>query len=165
MQAPIRSRSFLARTGLATIAVMIAINVGAFVVLFGDTLAAPRIPYLESFTGVGRLDYRQFLGAWRIDAGRLVQTDDQLADVRAVLPLEVPAGEDHRFAARLSFLSGLQGGGLLFGLEDPDPLTRAHLVRFGRGDDGLAYLVYGGFDATGTFSPQGRSTSTRSPRT
>ena len=66
----------------------IAANGGIFMALYGDTLTPLTIPYVETFTDQQRVDYRRVFGLWRIQDQTLVQSDTNLADVFAVIPIE-----------------------------------------------------------------------------
>ena len=148
------SPAFLGRTVLAAIGAVVAINLGAFLLFYGDTLSSVALPYREDFSHTTRLDYREFGGDWRIADGALVQGDASLPDQFAVLTAHLPV-VGGTFGATMHFTSPKQGGGLMFGMAKVGDRHGSQLVRFGRGDDDKPYLVYGAFDQQLQFQAQG----------
>lgn len=132
----------------------VAANGLMFFVIYGDTLTPLTLPYMETFTTQQRVDYRQFGGKWHLQEQALVQTDDQLADLFAVLPLTFEEDQAYQFGTHLQVLSGLNGAGLLFNMQQKDAKRQSHLVRFGL-DGARAYLVFGYFDKNDEFVEQG----------
>lgn len=132
----------------------VAANGVIFFTIYGDPLSPFTLPYLESFTQQQRVDYRQFGGKWHIQEQALVQTDDQLADLFAVIPLTLEEDQAYQFGAHLQVLAGQNGAGLLFNMQQKGEKRQSHLVRFGL-DGARAYLVYGYFDKSDEFVEQG----------
>ncbi len=132
----------------------IAANAGIFMALYGDTLTPLTLPYLETFDTQQRVDYRRFFGQWQIQEQTLVQTDQNLADVFAVIPIDLAAYPAYQFGAHMQVQEGPNGAGLLFNMQRADLVDESHLVRFGV-TDGRAYLAFGYFDEKGQFVGQG----------
>lgn len=151
---PESSARFLGRSLLIAIVVLVGLNVAAFLVFYRDTLGSVALPYTEDFSQTTRLDLRQFGGSWRIQDGARAGRPE-LPDMFAVLPAHLADGASGSISATLRFTSPNDGGGFLFGMERSDDRAGSHLVRFGRGKDGAAYLAYGGFDRDLTFTGQG----------
>lgn len=149
------SPGFLGRSLLVALLVLVGINVAAFLVFYRDTLGSVAVPYAEDFSALTRLDYRQYGGTWKVVDAALVQSDASLPDLFAVLTPRLPEPAAGSIAATLRFTSENDGGGVLFGMEQPDDRRGSHLVRFGRGDDGVPYVVWGTFDQDLQFASQG----------
>lgn len=132
----------------------VAANGILFFAIYGDTLTPLTLPYMETFTTQQRVDYRQFGGKWHIQEQALVQGDDQLADLFAVIPLTFEEDQAYQFGTHLQVLSGLNGGGLLFNMQRKGEKRQSHLVRFGL-DGARPYLVFGYFDKNDEFVEQG----------
>lgn len=132
----------------------VAANGLIFFAIYGDALTPLTLPYFENFTTLQRVDYRQFGGRWHIQDQLLVQEDDQAADLFAVLPLTLDEDQPYQFGAHIQVLSGANGAGLLFNMQQKGEKRQSHLVRFGR-DGERAYLVFGYFDKNDEFVEQG----------
>jgi len=132
----------------------IGANGAIFLWLYGDTLTPLTLPYLETFSGSTRLDYRRVLGQWQIQDHSLVQNDATLADVFAIVPIDLAPTISYQFSTQLRVLEGPNGAGLLFNMQHGDVVAESQLVRFGS-SDGRAYLAYGYFDQAGQFVQQG----------
>ena len=132
----------------------IAANGGIFMALYGDTLIPLTIPYVETFTDQQRVDYRRVFGLWRIQDQTLVQSDTNLADVFAVIPIELTDYPTYLFGAHMQVQEGPNGAGLLFNMQRSDLVDKSQIVRFGV-TDGRPYLAFGYFDEKGQFFEQG----------
>jgi hypothetical protein len=141
-----------------TLALVIAVNMLMFALLYGDTFTTITLPYAENFDRLDRLTYRQFGGNWQVNDGALLQTIQDDTDLFAVLPLRLETSHSYRFEADMQFVSGAKGGGLLFNMQNADKRQQSHLVRFGVDPDGVSYLVYGYFDENLNFVSQGSVT-------
>ena len=148
------SLRFIGFSVALTLGVWLVANSIIFWVIYGDTIMPLTLPYMESFTTIQRLDYRQFGGKWHIQDQALVQDDTQLADLYAVVPLTLEEEQDYQFGAHLKVLSGPNGAGLLFNMQQQLEKRQSHLVRFGLDGD-RAYLVFGYFDKDDLFVEQG----------
>lgn len=148
------SLRFIGFSVALALGVWVVINSIIFWVIYGDTVMPLTLPYTESFTTIQRLDYRQFGGKWRIQDQALVQDNTQLADLYAVVPLTMEEDQDYQFGAHLKVLSGPDGAGLLFNMQQQLQKRQSHLVRFGL-DGARAYLVFGYFDKDDQFIEQG----------
>ena len=76
-------------------------------------------------------------------------------DLMNVIPLKLESDLDYRFSADLRFVRGRTGGGLMFNMQQSSTRQESHMVRFGTGDDGQGYIVYGTFDENFVFNSQG----------
>lgn len=132
----------------------VAANGILFFAIYGATLTPLTLPYLETFTTQQRVDYRQFGGKWQLQEQALVQGDEQLADLFAVLPLTFEEDQAYQFGTHLQVLSGPNGAGLLFNMQRKGEKRQSHLVRFGL-DGTRSYLVFGYFDKNDEFVEQG----------
>lgn len=135
----------------------IAANGGIFIALYGDTLTSLTIPYVETFTDQQRVDYRRVFGLWRIQDQTLVQSDTNLADVFAVVPIDISNYPTYLFGAHMQVQEGPDGAGLLFNMQRSDLVDESQLVRFGV-TDGQPNLAFGYFDEKGQFFGQGSIT-------
>lgn len=132
----------------------VAANGILFFAIYGDTLTPLTLPYMETFTTQQRVDYRQFGGKWHLQEQSLVQADDQLADLFAVIPLTFEEDQAYQFGTHLQVLRGPNGAGLLFNMQRQGEKRQSHLVRFGL-DGARSYLVFGYFDKNDEFVEQG----------
>lgn len=149
--------SFLAKALLIAFVTLVAGNLLSFWALYGDTFTPFTLPYHENFDQPIRLSYRQFGGFWRISEGSLLQTDNTGTDLLAVIPLTVSAAQPYHMETAINMVSGQNGGGLLFNLQQANSRRQSHLVRFGT-DQGQNYLVFGYFDEAMNFVSQGSVT-------
>lgn len=145
---------FLAMAVALAMLLWLGVNVAIFMTLYGDTLTPLTLPYLETFTGTTRVDYRRVLGQWQIQDNALTQNDPGLADVFAIVPLDLAPSTSYQFSAQIRVTEGPNGAGLLFNMQHGDVVADSQLVRFGS-TDGRTYLTYGYFDPAGQFVQQG----------
>lgn len=155
--APLSLRLTIGALALALF-LWLAGNSALFLIMYGDTLTPLRVPYLEPFTNTQRLDYRQFGGHWRLQEQTLVQTDPTEADDFAVIPLRLAPEQNYQFGAAMKVLTGANGGGLAFNMQQKDDLRQSHLVRLGVNEE-RTYLVFGYFDENDAFVEQGSQPS------
>lgn len=145
---------FLATAVALAMLLWLGANIAIFMTLYGDTLTPLTLPYQETFTETTRVDYRRVLGQWQIQDRTLVQNDPTLADVFAIVPLDLAPATSYQFSAQMQVVEGPNGAGLLFNMQHGDVVADSQLVRFGS-SDGRTYLTYGYFDPAGQFVQQG----------
>ena len=140
--------------GLAGIA-LIMLNLGLYYQL-GAQVVKPsfEFPYAEDFASISDVPYEEFGGDWEIRDQALVQMSTSGYDLTAYIPLEVPAEDSYSFAAKLRFLGGSMGGGLIFNAQQTTSRQKSHMVRFNV-DGGQLWLIYGYFGDDSNFNGQG----------
>lgn len=148
------SLRFIGRSLALALGLWVVANGVIFFAIYGDTLTPLTIPYFENFTTLQRVDYRQFGGQWHIQDQALVQRDDQLPDLFAVIPLTLEEDQSYQVGVHLKVLSGANGAGLLFNMQRKGEKRQSNLVRFGRDGDNF-YIVFGYFDKSDEFVQQG----------
>jgi|GEM_PF-1603848 len=145
----------LGRAILLGFLVLILSNILLFLILYADTFTTLSLPYSEDFETDQRITWRQHGGTWVIRDSAMIQTNDAGTDLMNVIPLQLQSDQTYRFSADLRFVRGRTGGGLMFNMQHPDTRQESHMVRFGTGEDGQGYLVYGTFDENFIFKTQG----------
>jgi hypothetical protein len=88
-------------------------------------------------------------GSWEIVSKQMVQSDSTVSD--AAIGYETSTFENYTLQASFSHLSG-QGAGVLFNMPSPYQINGAQVVRY---SDETDSLIWGYFDAKGSFNRQG----------
>lgn len=149
------SLAFIGYSLLVGFFVLTLSNIGLFFLLYADTFTPLELPYTENFDENRRITWRQHGGTWVVRDGAMIQTNDAGTDLMNVIPLQVKPEQSYQFSVDLRFVRGRTGGGLMFNMQHSDTRQESHMVRFGQGDDGQGYLVYGTFDKDFIFKTQG----------
>lgn len=149
------SLAFIGYSLLVGFFVLTLSNIGLFFLLYADTFTPLELPYTENFDENRRITWRQHGGTWVVRDGAMIQTNDAGTDLMNVIPLQVQPEQSYQFSVDLRFVRGRTGGGLMFNMQHSDTRQESHMVRFGQGDDGQGYLVYGTFDKDFIFKTQG----------
>ncbi len=141
---------------LAVIA-LIVLNIGLYTRLAPPASAAApafSLPFSADYAHDNNSKYTIWGGDWAVKDQTLVQMSTTGYDLGTVIPLRIPAGQPYQVSAKLRFLGGSMGGGLLFNVQQDTSRQKSQMVRFNV-DGGKLYLIYGYFGDDSNFVGEG----------
>ncbi len=113
-----------------------------------------KLPLTQTFDTPTKLHYVSFKGQWQSQDGTYVQKNGTDYDLGAIIPMKIPQAQSYQFSAKLRYLQGSMGGGVLFNMQHPTNLQKSQMARFNV-DSGVVYLLYGYYDAQSVYNGQG----------
>ncbi len=119
------------------------------------TTTAYELPFVEVFDDPAASDTWEVLGGnWEIQDSTLIQLNPLGYDLGITLPISILVEQPYTYSARVQYLGGSMGGGIIFNLQQPTSRQRSHMVRFNV-DGGSLYVIFGYFDEGSNFAGQG----------